>query len=56
MINFHFEAEADVTQVFLVGSFNAWNPASDEMVLRRTENTRNVFELYLELYSGLYYY
>ena len=56
MINFHFEAEADVTQVFLVGSFNAWNPASDEMVLRRTENKRNVFELYLELYSGLYYY
>lgn len=56
MINFHFEVEAAVTQVFLVGSFNDWNPASDEMVLRRTENKQNVFELYLELYAGLYYY
>ena len=56
MINFHFEVEAEVTQVFLVGSFNDWNPTSDEMVLRRTENKQNVFELYLELYSGLYYY
>lgn len=26
------------------------------MILRKTENQRNTFELYLELYSGLYYY
>ena len=45
-----------MTQVFLVGSFNEWNTTSDEMVLRKTENNQNVFELYLELYSGLYYY
>ena len=39
-----------------MGSFNDWDIHRDAMVLRKSENGMNHFELYLELYSGLYYY
>ena len=55
-MSFHYEASSFVTEVYLVGSFNHWDTKRDKMVLRRSENGLNIFELYLELYSGLYYY
>lgn len=56
MVCFHYEADASVSEVYLVGSFNDWDTKRDSMILRKTENGVNSFELYLELYSGLYYY
>ena len=42
--------------VYLVGSFNNWDPLKDPMVFRKAKGTTNLFDVYLELYSGLYYY
>ena len=56
VINFRLEVPASVPDVFLVGSFNNWDPAKDRMLLRAEEKGKRLFELGLELYSGLYYY
>ena len=48
--------DSSIPKVFLVGSFNNWNTEKDEMILWKTDNQKNYFELNLELYSGLYYY
>jgi len=39
-----------------VGSFNNWDTTKDAMIIRKSEGNTNIFEVYLELYSGLYYY
>ena len=56
VIHFHFEADQSVKSVYLVGSFNNWDISRDPMVFRKTEGAKNIFDVYLELYSGLYYY
>lgn len=56
MIYFHYQVEEPTSEVFLVGSFNDWNTTRDRMFPRKTDSGETIFELYLELYSGLYYY
>ena len=56
VIHFHCETDLSISEVYLVGSFNDWNPHQDAMILCKTEKGQNCFDLYLELYSGLYYY
>lgn len=56
VIHLSITTDATITEVFVVGSFNGWDPHQDAMILCKTENQQNSFELYLELYSGLYYY
>lgn len=56
VIYFHYKVEEPTSEVFLVGSFNDWNTTRDRMFPRKTDDGTTIFELYLELYSGLYYY
>lgn len=56
VIHFHYEAPSTIQEVYLVGSFNNWDITKDPMVFRKAEGTTNIFDVCLELYSGLYYY
>ena len=56
VIHFHYETPSTIQEVYLVGSFNNWDITKDPMVFRKTEGATNIFDICLELYSGLYYY